>query len=194
MSKKKNKIGVILMTYGSPASLVDVPNYLKNVYGGKDASSEVIKEFQRRYALIGGSPLVQITQDQAMALEKELNSASKEQMFRVVAGMRFSRPFISESVSEIAEDVSHIVGIIMSPQYSPIIMSGYRKELTNAVERENKKLELKIAEDWHLQPFFVQAFAQRVQQSLEKFPQEVRNNVPVLFSAPDPTFSAINIF
>ena len=72
MSKKKNKIGVILMTYGSPASLVDVPNYLKNVYGGKDASSEVIKEFQRRYALIGGSPLVQITQDQAMALEKAL--------------------------------------------------------------------------------------------------------------------------
>ncbi len=184
--KKQNrkKIGVVLMTYGSPESIADVPNYLKRVYSGKDASAEVIKEFQRRYELIGGSPLVQITQDQAAALEKELNKAAKDQTFRVVTGMRFSRPFISEAVSEIAQDVSHVVGIIMSPQYSPIIMSGYRRELTDAVEGvKNKKLELKIAEDWHLQPFFIQALAERVQESLEKFPLKVRNTVPVLFSA-----------
>lgn len=172
------------MTYGSPENIADVPNYLKRVYGGKDASDEVIREFQRRYELIGGSPLVQITQDQASALEKELNKASEEQMFRVASGMRFSRPFISEAVSEIAGDVSQIVGIIMSPQYSPIIMSGYRRELTEAVTGvKNKKLELKISEDWHLQPFFIEALAQRVQESLKKFPQEIRDTVPVLFSA-----------
>lgn len=65
---KKNeseKIGIILMTYGSPASLDDIPIFLKNVYGGKDMSEEVIKEFSRRYDLIGGSPLISITQRQA---------------------------------------------------------------------------------------------------------------------------------
>ena len=29
-------IGVILMTYGSPATLDDIPVYIKNVYGGRD--------------------------------------------------------------------------------------------------------------------------------------------------------------
>ena len=61
----KPRVGVILMTYGSPATLDDIPVYLKHVYGGRDASEEVIAEFRRRYSLIGGSPLLRITREQA---------------------------------------------------------------------------------------------------------------------------------
>ncbi len=43
------RVGVMLMTYGSPATLDDIPVYLKHVYGGREASEEVIKEFRRRY-------------------------------------------------------------------------------------------------------------------------------------------------
>src|SRR2546423_12684701 len=49
-------VGVMLMTYGSPTTLDDIPVYLKHVYGGSTASPEVIAEFRRRYGLIGGSP------------------------------------------------------------------------------------------------------------------------------------------
>src|SRR5579871_988067 len=76
-SKELKKISVILMTYGSPKTLDEVPQYLKNVYGGRDADPETIKEFQRRYDIIGGSPLIEITQAQAKALEKELNTEFK---------------------------------------------------------------------------------------------------------------------
>ena len=58
-------IGVMLMTYGSPATLDDIPTYLKNVRGGRQADEELITEFRRRYALIGGSPLLRITREQA---------------------------------------------------------------------------------------------------------------------------------
>jgi ferrochelatase len=44
-------------------------------------------------------------------------------------------------------------------------------------------LQLKIAEDWHLQPFFLQALAERVQQALDRFPPDVRERVPVLLTA-----------
>ena len=44
----KPHVGVILMTYGSPARLDDIPVYLKHVYGGRDASEEVIAEFRPR--------------------------------------------------------------------------------------------------------------------------------------------------
>lgn len=172
------------MTYGSPKTLADVPQYLKNVYGGHDADEENIKEFQRRYDIIGGSPLIQITQEQAAALQEELNKQHVDIEFKVVAGMRFSHPFIDEVVLDLAKDASEIIGIIMSPQYSPIIMRGYIKELTEAVNKQNRNdITLKIATDWHLEPFFLQALAERVTQALNKFPKGIRNEVPVLFSA-----------
>jgi len=128
-------IFVILMTYGSPKTLKEVSHYLKNVYGGKDAPEETIKEFRRRYKLIGGSPLIKITKQQAKALQKELNTQIKDSTFRVEAGMRFSHPFIEEVVQKKAKDVDMIIGIIMSPQYSPIIMKGYIAELKEAVAK-----------------------------------------------------------
>jgi ferrochelatase len=180
----KRIIGVILMTYGSPSTLKDVPQYLKNVYGGKDPASENVAEFKRRYKLIGMSPLIQITKAQASALETELHKQIREQSFHVVAGMRFSKPYIADVIAELGNKVDHIVGIIMSPQYSPIIMRGYNRELTEAVANVPKHpLSLSIAEDWHLQPLFISSMAERVTEALTKFPESVRDAVPVLFSA-----------
>ncbi|QBD79613.1 ferrochelatase [Ktedonosporobacter rubrisoli] len=178
-------IGVMLMTYGSPATLDDIPVYLKHVYGGREASPEVIAEFRRRYDLIGGSPLLRITREQAAALEAELNHESSDgTTYHVTAGMRFAPPFIADVLPEAAKDAQALVGIIMSPQYSPIIMSGYVRTLHEAVEDLGRQdLQLQIAEDWHLQPYFLQALAERVHQALERFPADVREKVPVLLTA-----------
>lgn len=186
MKTKKNikKISVILMTYGSPKTLDEVPQYLKNVHGGKDVNQQTLIEFQRRYKLIGGSPLVKITKQQAFALQKVLNKKYKKIRFNVGAGMRFSKPFIKDVVNDIAKDADMVIGIIMSPQYSPIIMSGYIRELTAAVESLNRNdLKLKIATDWHLQPNFLEALSQKVNQAIKKIPIKERDSVPILFSA-----------
>lgn len=191
------RVGVVLMTYGSPATLDDIPAYLQNIRGGRAADEELITEFRRRYKLIGGSPLLRITREQAAALQEELNRQQPAgpsfarpsmnrglQSFRVVAGMRFAPPFVADVLPEATADVSRLVGVIMSPQYSPIIMSGYVRALEDAVARlQRKDLAVKVAEDWHLQPFFLQALAERVEQALRRFPAEVRMRVPVLLTA-----------
>lgn len=173
------------MTYGSPATLDDIPVYLKHVYGGRAASPEVIAEFRRRYDLIGGSPLLRITREQAAALQEELNSESDDgTTYHAVAGMRFAPPFIADIVPEATADAQTLVGLIMSPQYSPIIMKGYVRTLEDAVaDLHRNDLTLKIATDWHLQPYFLLALAERVQQALDHFPPEVRDHVPVLLTA-----------
>ena len=149
----------------------------------KNAPKETIKEFQRRYKLIGGSPLVKITQEQAAALEKELNERKTGKIFQVVAGMRFSHPFINKVIKENAEDAEKIIGIIMSPQYSPIIMNGYIKELSTAVnELKNKSVQLTFATDWHAQPYFLNALAEKVKQAISTFPTNVQKHVIILFS------------
>lgn len=175
----------MLMTYGSPATLDDLPTYLSNVRGGRPADEALIAEFRRRYDLIGGSPLLRITREQAAALQAELIRQHPDGPdFHVVAGMRFAPPYIADVAPEAAAGASQLIGVIMSPQYSPIIMSGYVKALQAAVNTlDRPDLELRIAGDWHLQPLFLRALAERVRQALVQFPREERERVPVLLTA-----------
>ena len=185
MITTKTRVGVLLMTYGSPATLDDIPVYLQNVRGGRPADEELIQEFRRRYDLIGGSPLLRITQQQAAALEQELNDQHPDgPTFQAMAGMRFAPPFIADLVPQVAAGAQQVLGIIMSPQYSPIIMSGYARALDEAVASlQRPDLTHRMAGDWHLQPFFLQALAERVEQALARYPDDVRQHVPVLFTA-----------
>ncbi len=178
-------IGVLLMTYGSPATLEDLPVYLQNIRGGRAADDELLTEFRRRYKLIGGSPLLSITRAQAAALQDELNKQHPDGPdFHVMAGMRFAPPFVADVVPEVAEGAHKLIGVIMSPQYSPIIMSGYVRTLQDATSALGRTdLQLKISEDWHLQPFFLNAIAERLRQALDKLPADVRDRVPVLLTA-----------
>jgi protoporphyrin/coproporphyrin ferrochelatase len=181
----KTHIGVMLMTYGSPATLDDIPTYLTNIRGGRAPDEALINEFRRRYELIGGSPLVRITREQAAALQEELNRQYPGgPTFHVVVGMRFAPPFIADVVPEASSDVSQLIGVIMSPQYSPIIMGGYVRALKDAVaDLHRNDLSVKISEDWHLQPLFLQALAERVQQALQRLPASERQHIPVLLTA-----------
>jgi ferrochelatase len=178
-------VGVMLMTYGSPATLDDIPAYIKNVYGGREPDEEVLTEFRRRYALIGGSPLIRITQEQAQALEQELNTSSTDgTTYHTTSGMRFSPPFVADMVPATAAGAQEVVGMIMSPQYSPIIMSGYIETLQQAFTKLHRAdIQLKISTDWHLQPLFLQAVAERIKEALKRFPAPIRDDVPVLLTA-----------
>jgi protoporphyrin/coproporphyrin ferrochelatase len=185
MIPTKSHVGVILMTYGSPETLDDIPTYLQNVRGGVPADETLISEFRRRYSLIGGSPLLQITREQAAALQEELNGQYPDgPRFCVVAGMRFAPPYVADVTPEAAAGARQLIGVIMSPQFSPIIMGGYVRALSDAVAGlKGDDLELKIAGAWHLQPFFLQALAERLQQALQGFPLAIRERVPVLLTA-----------
>jgi protoporphyrin/coproporphyrin ferrochelatase len=172
------------MTYGSPATLDDIPQYLRNIRGGREPDDALVAEFRRRYKLIGGSPLLTITNGQAAALKAELNGLADGNTYAVVAGMRFSPPLIADVVRAAAPESGKVVGVIMSPQFSPIIMGGYVRDLRDAVAALHRKdLSLRTAEDWHLQPYFLEALAQRVTEALGRLPSVVREEVPVLLTA-----------
>lgn len=180
-----SRVGVVLMTYGSPQTLDDVPGYLRNVYGGREPSDEVVAEFRRRYALIGGSPLLRVTQEQAAALETELQRRHPDgPTFVVTAGMRFFEPFVADVVPGVAQNADALVGVIMSPQYSPILMRGYITAMRDAVAGLGRDdLKVAITEDWHMQPEFLQAVADRVREALDRLPEGKRDTTPVLLSA-----------
>jgi len=143
--------GVLLMTYGAPRDDADLPGYLARVRGGRAPDDALVAEMRRRYARIGGSPLIRITEAQAAALEAELGAG-----YRARAGMRYSEPTIADRATELA-GADAVVGIVMSPQWSPTLMRGYADALRAAVPRPTH-----VAGAWHLEPAFVGALAAAV--------------------------------
>jgi ferrochelatase len=177
-------VSAVLMTYGSPATLDDVPAYLRNIRGGREPGEDLVAEFRRRYKLIGGSPLLRVTQDQATELQKALSSERDGNTYRVAPGMRFSPPYILDAVKAVAPESGTVVGVVMSPQFSPIIMGGYVRSIAEAVgSLHRERLALRVAGSWHMQTYFLQALGQRVSEALARFPPQARASVPVLFTA-----------
>ena len=177
--------GVLLMTFGSPATLNDLPVYLASVRGGHPASEEVVQEFRRRYALIGGSPLLARTRAQAAAMQERLNAtAVPGQRFVVAAGMRHAPPFIADALQElVTAGARRVVAVIMSPQYSPIIMGGYHRAVDAARARLPKDVDITVAGAWHRHPLFLDALWLRVAEALAALPAEVRETVPIILTA-----------
>ena len=115
VSKKIAKTGVIIMTYGSATTADHVAEYMHHIY--KDKVPEgLIEDFAERYRLVGHSPLIEITQQQAALLSKELNHNKTGQQYVVKAGMLHSQPYIEGAVKDYRNDgADGIIGIILSP-------------------------------------------------------------------------------
>jgi ferrochelatase len=171
--------GVLLMTYGSPASLDDVPRYLRAVRG-REPTEELISEFRRRYAVIGGSPLIEITTAQAAALEQRLGGEMP-----VRAGMRFSSPTIVEQLAELARlGATRVVAVVMSPQFSELLMGGYARAIDAARAQLGERApDVALAGAWNLEPSFIDALAGRIGETLASIPDEDRDDAPVLLTA-----------
>jgi ferrochelatase len=169
------RTGVVLMTYGSPSDLDDVGAYITRVRGGREPSPELLAEFRRRYHVIGMSPLIEITRQQATALERDLGDD-----FVVAAGMRFSDPSIAQAAENLGKrGAQRLLGLILSPQYSATLMGGYDRALHDA----SAGLSARTIEAWHLNPAFIDVLANRIRAALARYPIEQRDRVPVLLTA-----------
>jgi ferrochelatase len=135
------KTGVLLMAHGTPDSVDQMGDYLRHVLTRKPPTPEIIKEFQERYALIGGkSPLLEISQRQAGALQAKLG-------IPVYVGMRHWHPYIRDVVEQARKDgVERLIGLPLAPQYSRVSVGAYHAEL------EKTGIACTNISQWHLEP------------------------------------------
>lgn len=179
----KKATGVLLLGYGAPDSIEAIEPFLTNLMEERRPLGEQLEKIKERYRLIGGeSPLLEITQKQARALEETLGE--KGVASKVYVGMRYWHPLIEETVDEIlAEGVKKIIALSLSPHYSRTTTGAYFKELDRVIAEKAPDLLIVKASDWYTHPLFSQAIAEKIQEGMEKFSEDIRSDIEVVFSA-----------
>jgi ferrochelatase len=147
---------VVLMAYGSPERLEDVPAYYADIRGGRPIRPELLEDLVERYRRLGidrSSPLNAVTEETRAALETELG-------LPVFTGMKHWTPRIADAVERaLATGASTIVGLVLAPHYSRLSIAGYRDQVEAALDG---RAELRFVESWHDEPGFVELLADRV--------------------------------
>jgi ferrochelatase len=179
------KRAVLLLAHGTPGTLEEIPEYLRNVVSGRPMLQHVIEEIQHRYSLIGQpkghSPLTDLTMEQAELLEAALEESGEP----VYVGMRNWRPYIADAVKQMrADGVEEAAVICLAPQNSRTSVGLYRR----AALAEAAGIRMDFLEGWAHEPLLAEAFAERLRVTHAKLTAEVGggntgNPVPVIFTA-----------
>lgn len=165
-ASKHATTAVLLLAHGSPDSVDQVPEFLLRVTGGHSLPPNVVEEVQRRYGLIGRSPLTELTLKQAELLARKMG-------VRVYVGMRNWKPYIADAVRAMVSDgVQHAVVICMAPHNSRTSVGLYR----TALAAENHSFSIDFVESWHDHPMLIRAFAEKIRAGRHP-------GVPIIFTA-----------
>ncbi len=204
------KQAVLLLAHGTPETVEQVPEYLRNVVSGRPVPQAVVEEIQHRYSLIGKSPLTEITMAQARLVEAELNGAGEPSpaphpseawmghpashpsdknkdvarmehpRIPVHVGMRNWRPYIPEVVRQMRADGVEEAVVICMAPQNSRTSVGLYRR---AAEAEAGGLRIDFTAGWAEHPLLADAFAERLRPAWAKLSAEVGEPVPVLFTA-----------
>jgi protoporphyrin/coproporphyrin ferrochelatase len=173
-------IGVLVMAYGGPGSLEEIPGYLADIRHGRPTPRAVLDEITESYRAIGGSsPLLAVSRRQVDALATELGPE-----YRCYLGMRHWAPWIEDVVGEMAEDgVTQAVSLVLAPHFSAMSVARYQQKIADGLELYRGRIHFEHVASYHDVSGLVEAFASRVEDGLSRWPEDERGGVHVVFSA-----------
>ena len=182
---REPRVGVLLMAYGGPASLDELPGYLADIRAGRPTSREVLEELTHNYSSIGGrSPLTDRTMQQAEAITAALNPPGEPARFAVYVGMRHWAPWIEETVGRMIDDgVTRAVSLVLAPHFSSLSIAKYQGRIAAGLAAYRGDVAFANVDSYHDAPGLIDALAARVAAGIERWPAAERGRVHVLFSA-----------
>jgi protoporphyrin/coproporphyrin ferrochelatase len=169
--------GVLVMAYGTPASLADVEPYYTHIRHGRPPSPEQLADLKSRYEALGGtSGFAEITAAQAEGIEKALEEREPGR-FGVYLGQKHAEPFVEDAVARMrADGIGHAVALVLAPHYAKKSVGQYLERAEKAAEGE---ISLAAVETWHLAEGYLDFLADAVSEALRPMPARTR----VLFTA-----------
>lgn len=180
---REGTVGVLFMAYGGPESLDEMPGYLADIRAGRVTGSAVLEEISGNYAAIGGkSPLAEFTRAQVEETMRLLGETGRD--YKAYIGMRHWAPWIEDAVRGMLDDgVQKAVAIVLAPHYSKLSVEKYQKKIKAALAYNHGHIDFEFVNEYHLEPGYVTAMAERVRMGIAEFPESERGAVHVVLSA-----------
>ncbi|MFU2030994.1 ferrochelatase [Bacillus wiedmannii] len=178
----KEKIGLLVMAYGTPESLDDVEAYYTHIRHGHKPSEEALQDLIRRYKAIGGiSPLAKITKEQAHKLTDSMNKIFTEYEFTCYLGLKHIAPFIEDAVEEMKKDgIEQAISIVLAPHYSTFSIKAYNDRAIRLSEEIGGPV-IEPIEQWYDEPKFISYWTEQLKETFTKI--EDKEKAVVIFSA-----------
>ncbi len=210
-------IGVLLLNLGGPDSLDAVKPFLYNLFSDRDiirlgppflqkpiaaliAATRAQKTIEAYKKIGGGSPIRDITNAQAKALEDLLGSSpiprdnpplaplrkegeggfeeEGQGEIRVYVGMRYWHPFIEDAVEGMYKDgIKKILALSLYPHYSKATTGSSVRKFEQVVSRY--PVEYFSAPSWFNHPLYIDALIEKIREGMTAFGERP----VVLFSA-----------
>lgn len=165
MTVPGQRVGVVIMAYGTPSSREAVEAFYIDVRRGRAPSPEQLADLVRRYDAIGGtSPLAERTAEQVATVQRQLDVRAPGR-FVCRLGNKHSNPHIEDAVQELADlGARHIVGLVLAPHYS----KGSVGEYANRAREKAGELDMSavFVQQWHDHPVLIELLAERVGHAL----------------------------
>ena len=174
-------IGVLIMAYGGPNNLDELPGYLADIRNGRPTTTAVLEEISNNYRQIGGkSPLLKFSTQQVEAVRAQLDPDK----FKVYMGMRHWSPWIEDVVGQMIDDgIEKAIALVLAPHYSKLSVAKYHAKIADGLNMYRGDIDFQYIDSYHKAPKLIEAFANRVQDGLSRWPEAERDSVHVILSA-----------
>ncbi|MBT0651796.1 ferrochelatase [Geomobilimonas luticola] len=188
------KTAVLLLQMGGPDSLDAVQPFLTNLFSDRDIirigpaflQPLIARLIARRrapkvegyYEQIGGkSPIRELTEAQARALEEQLGGE-----FRCFVAMRYCRPSTIEALAAIRkEGIERIIALSLYPHYSRATTGSSLNELKRVLGEAGVQFRVSSIDRFFDHPRYIDALEEKIREGLGQF--HPLADVEILFSA-----------
>jgi ferrochelatase len=189
-----SKTAVLLLQMGGPDSLDAVRPFLVNLFSDRDIirigpawlqpliariiASRRAPKVEHHYEFIGGkSPLRELTEAQARALEEELGPD-----YRCFVAMRYWKPSTIEAFAAIKrEGITRVIALSLYPHYSRATTGSSVNELKRVLDQAGVSFQVTYIDRFFDHPRYIDALEEKIREGLAAF--HPLAEVELLFSA-----------
>lgn len=157
---KHSPTGVLLLAHGTISDVAELPDFLKSVRRGRPAPDALVAEMHHRYEVIGGSPLLRYTKEQAAGLEQRLG-------LPVEVAMRLWTPRVEEVLPKLlARGVQRVCFLPLAPYSVDVYVAAAKAAAANVRETVlgQAALEWAAVPSWGTDPGFIESHVDLIQR------------------------------
>ncbi|GJJ14268.1 hypothetical protein Clacol_008532 [Clathrus columnatus] len=209
VSATKGPTAVVMLNMGGPSTVPEVHDFLHRLFSDGDLiplpfqrvlapliAKRRTPQIEKQYSDIGGgSPILKYTRIQGEKMCQLLDELSPSTApHKSYVAFRYARPLTEEAIAEMrADGVTRAIAFTQYPQYSCSTTGSSLNELYRLGKKgELGNIDWSVIDRWGTHPGFVEAVAQNIEKTLQKFPPERRSSVVLLFSAHSLPMSVVN--